>query len=210
MERDKKYIIPAPEEIALGSPYALTINPAFYKKCMKFDIKIIDEQYQNICSILDEIREYVQFKVYFELSCLGKLHIHGQIVFAKDTLMSFYAYCVPWMKDHCTFAIKALAEQDTATSEFQIDAWPAYCQKQRHLMKDWMKNNLAKKVSYADNEIIAKMTSKVASDKQFRLDYAPREWTRVEHRLALDRDIEWEDDNANMKMLPKHLQKVLG
>lgn len=109
----------APENIELGQPYSLTINLKDSCDNIKDDYK----HYLYIISLL--VKPYSEFCFNFELSCVGKLHIHGEIIFHSYTNVGQFYYKFGQLKN------RMACELDTIEN---LGVWQDYCNKQNNVM----------------------------------------------------------------------------
>lgn len=113
------------EEILVGKPYALTINPAYQHTSFT-------DSYITHMDTISLFFPYANVVLRPEISTkTTRLHYHGTVTFKKYSLIApFYYFIIPKLKDQCTFTIKPIADYE----------WSLYCVKSRHIMRPYLEN----------------------------------------------------------------------
>lgn len=129
-----------PENIKLGEAYSFTLN-------LKDECDTIKDEYNHYLYIIYLlIKPYSEFNLLFELSCIGKLHCHGEIIFHdyKDLGMFYFKFGKLKHRFSC--------EMDTIEDPTK---WKAYCSKQQQIISSGLLPNFGQ------------ITNKDMVDKQY-------------------------------------------
>lgn len=117
----------APENIELGMPYAYSLN-------LKDECETLKEEYQHYLYIISlMLKPYAEFNLFFELSCIGKLHVHGQIIFHNYQDIGLFYFKFGKLKHRFS------CELDTIEN---LSVWQDYCTKQKNIqISGFLPNN---------------------------------------------------------------------
>lgn len=129
---------PSPED--MDELMAFTFNPNF----TPWDDKIMDmSTYNNeLVEVFSKLK-YCKIKMYHEISCSGKWHLHGYIHI--DNKMKFTLFDYKVLQDNGVFEIDYINDKNI---------WKEYVYKQKDLMLELLKDY---KVPYAFNTIDDKL-----------------------------------------------------
>jgi len=117
-------------------PLAFTFNPNLMDGCP------LQERYMTICYMLSGLK-WADWKVNFELSPKGRLHVHGNLYINR--VSRFYAYDIPYLIDCGSFEIDFIGNipllnesviDDNDDLQHHFHTWQKYCQKQKTHMED--------------------------------------------------------------------------
>lgn len=129
--KKSKHSAPAPECIDKSKEYSITLNPSTVYKDVKTLRTWWHRKLLEVSMTSDQQRTFT-YDLKIEVSCMGKLHMHGVIRIHK--VMLFYIYTLQKLQDVATYEIDT--KDDT-------DYWPAYCTKQSDLHKEEGYNNMS-------------------------------------------------------------------
>lgn len=116
----------SPEDIELGQIYAFTLN-------LKDSCETLKEDYDSYIYIISlMLKPYCEFTFHFELSCIGKLHIHGEIVFHDYTDIGKFYHKFGLLKQRFS------SELDTIEN---LGTWRDYCSKQSEVITNGLLPN---------------------------------------------------------------------
>lgn len=126
MEKPKHQML-KPEEVFLGEEYAITINPSIQPcigKCNSFKewYNIFEHVFRDVCVAS-------KFKLYVEISAMGRFHFHGTIIITN--IMNFYM-----------FDVKTLTQDKTCVIKNMDEAWEDYYLKQQDFIQPFLKREL--------------------------------------------------------------------
>lgn len=122
------------EKVRPGIYYALTVNLA------GDDIVEFRTKYADYVTFFYKKFKHCVFRVYPEISPLGRLHYHGYIRFdTPDDIVMFYIDTIRSMvfEKSCDIAIAPLGDFGDMT-------WYYYCRKQKHIMKPFFRKSKIK------------------------------------------------------------------
>lgn len=116
-----------PENIQFGKSYSFTLN-------LKDECETIKDEYNHYLYIISLLlKPYCEFQLHFELSCIGKLHLHGTVIFHDyENIFKFY-YKFGKLKHRFS------CEMDTIED---VLVWDKYCTKQSQIISSGILPNM--------------------------------------------------------------------
>ena len=123
----------SPEDIEYDTPYAFTMNPIDeiqnFGKLSQARINFVSDKVST-----DLVRYFhgsIEYEMYMEFSCKGRLHYHGTITFKKGiskddryaNVRTFYLETFPKMSTQYSLCLE----------EIKDDGWDDYIKKSSHL-----------------------------------------------------------------------------
>lgn len=139
----------APEHFQEKVWYAITIN------INNSEYKTIEKRTFEYFELLAKIK-YIQYELWFELSQIGKLHLHGRFkIINKSDIAKFFAFDMCVLTTTTAFEIdtigngeddlkrsseKTIGEdhQEDGPEKSHMDKWLTYCKKSEQYMKPFM------------------------------------------------------------------------
>lgn len=140
---NRPYKVMSPEDMQ-DDLMAFTFNPKFIPDYKNFvlDMATYHNELINLFSTL----KYAKIKVYHEISCLGKWHLHGFIKITDK--MRFTLFDLHYLKDKGVFEIDTIGN---------MEEWKLYIHKQRDLMLELLQDY---KIPYDIDNIDGKLLLK--------------------------------------------------
>lgn len=130
MTYDKpKHQIIHPEDVNTNHCYAFTFNPNSKPEIGK--VNAFKVWYDMIAHLLCDVCIASKYRVYTEISCMGKFHFHGLIRITN--IMNFYIHDVQTLTMNGTVVIKERTNEDE---------WEDYYLKQQDFIQDYLQKEL--------------------------------------------------------------------
>lgn len=140
---NRPHKLPSPEDMS-DELMSFTYNPNFIPPYKNFILDMAT--YYNELIQLFSSMKYCKVKLYHEISCQGKWHLHGFIKVLDK--MKFVLFDLPVLKDKGVFEIDIIGDKD---------GWNKYIFKQKELMVELLAEY---KIPYAIDNIDSKLLLK--------------------------------------------------
>lgn len=130
-----------PEEVVIGSEYAFTLNPVAQPGIGK--VNSFMDWYQMFEHVFRDCCVASEYRIYIEISPMGRFHFHGKIKITN--IMNFYIYDVKTLTNASTCVIKVMENPDE---------WEDYYLKQQQFMQDYLIKELCTPFTRPKAELI--------------------------------------------------------
>lgn len=156
------------EHATIETRYAFSFNP------LVVDVnQSLHDTYRQIIYVLSKAPPHYKWFIQFELSPLGRLHVHGEINITD--IGKFYAYTIPYL---CR---RGATEIDTKDD---TSFWANYCDKQGSIMKGLLEPLLLQyRVKSTDEVWITKYNNDF--EKHLQSDFAAHAFQDEDEPLIL-------------------------
>lgn len=121
-----KYLCVSPEDVIIDHDYAFSINfehqtNVYNQKSDSFQYTRPLAQFKDYCKKVLMRMKGCSYKIYFEMSPLGRMHWHGYL--RIHDIHAFYTFDIQILKSYSTFVIKPITDEK----------WNAYVLKQQKI-----------------------------------------------------------------------------
>lgn len=174
----------SPEDVVPNTLMAFTFNPSFEPYSWASPSIIRYDTYHNrLIDIFKELK-YSKVKLYHELSCMGKWHLHGYIIIEKP--MEFTLFDLKYLKADATMEIDTIGNPEV---------WEKYVMKQQPLMQQLLIDQMAGIPSFISNMDGAKLlkvkVDKLRKDEELRICPEPDTDMRTIKEIMMEKY--WDD-----------------